>query len=109
MNGGRDLQESVVPAAARSGKALHPLLLRLRLEDEIVTARVAHAGRGLLGIKMARKQQRVVGHLGQALIQAEVQIARVASGQVRATATVQEQRVAGDQAVLDQKALAAGS
>ena len=52
-------------------------------------------------------QDGVVGHLGELLGDAPVERRRVAAGQVGAAATLEEQRVAGDQSVVDEEALAA--
>ena len=55
---------------------------------------------------MAGEHDRVVGERGEAL-QAVVHRLGVAAGQVGAPAAVEEQRVAGDEAAVDEEALAA--
>src|SRR6516165_8769344 len=56
---------------------------------------------------MTRKDSRVTRKLRKPL-QAAIYLVGVAAGKVGASAAVEEQRVTGDQAVVEQKALAAG-
>ena len=55
---------------------------------------------------MPGEHRRVTGQLGQ-LLQAAEHLVDVAAGEVGAAATVQEQGVPGDQAAVEQEALAA--
>ena len=56
---------------------------------------------------MPGKQHRIVGHLRQALREAVIHLARVTARQVGAAASVEEERVAGNEAVVDEETLAA--
>ena len=54
---------------------------------------------------MAGEQHRIVGDLGQLLGEALVQENRIAAGEVGSTAALEEQGIAGDQAIVDQETL----
>ena len=56
---------------------------------------------------MARKQNRIVGNLGQLLREAFVQRQRIAAGKVSATATFEKQRVARNQCAVEHETLTA--
>src|SRR5690606_23023179 len=94
--------------ADRSAGTEHhqPLLGAARLEHHVAGPGVAHQVRGLDRVLVAREQQGVVGHSGEGAGQRVVQRLGVAAGQVGTAAPIEEERVAGHQAVVDVEALA---
>ena len=56
-----------------------PLFLGTRLEHEVVPTGLAHRGRGLRRVEVARIEHRLVRHPGEAVVEAVVQGSRVTS------------------------------
>src|SRR5262249_16032682 len=98
------------PRQRASSVAEHrePLLSGLRTEHEVHARGLAHRCGWLHGIEGSRKEDGVVGHLRQLLRDALVQGEWIAAGTVHATATLEEQRVARNEATVDVEALTAG-
>ncbi len=92
----------------RRGSAAHqraPLFEVGRPVDVVVPLDIREVGAGLGGVPVAREHHRVAGQSGQ-LLQAAEHLIDVAAGEVGAPAPVEEQGVAGNQAAVEQEALA---
>ena len=85
-----------------------PLVQVGRPVDVVGPLDVRQRGARFDGIPVPRKDRRVTGQPGQ-LLQAAEHVVDVAAGEVGASAAVEEQGVAGDQASVEQEALAARS
>ena len=84
-----------------------PLLDRRQAEHVVALPGLAHRRGRLGGVLVAGVEHRVVGDGGEPLREAVVHLVGVAAGEVGAAAAVEEQRVARDEAAVDEEALAA--
>ncbi len=86
----------------------HPLLERRGLVDDVALSGLPHGLARLVRIEVPRVKDCGIRNLRQSIVERAVQLLGIAPRQIRAATTVEEQRVAGHQAVVDQEALAPG-
>lgn len=84
-----------------------PLLERVRPEHHVAIPSLTHRLAGLRRIEVTWKEYGVVGDLAEAIVERAVQLLGVAARQIGTATTVEEEGVAGHEAILDEEALAA--